>query len=55
VAAVETGRSPRGQELEVSLPGGSLSIRVGERGAPIEMTGPARHVFDGQVELEVEG
>ncbi|HEX6243204.1 MAG TPA: diaminopimelate epimerase [Polyangiales bacterium] len=49
VAAVETGRSPRGSELTVQLPGGPLRIRVGERAAPIEMTGPARRVFDGEV------
>lgn len=52
VAAVETGRSPRGEELQVTLPGGPLRIRVGERAAPIEMTGPARHVFDGQLSLD---
>ena len=51
VAAVETGQSPRGAELLVQLPGGPLRVRVGERGAPIEMTGPARHVFDGEVAL----
>jgi diaminopimelate epimerase len=52
VAAVETGRSPRGEELVVTLPGGPLRIRVGERGQPIEMTGPARHVFAGQLALD---
>lgn len=52
VAAVETGRSPRGEELSVQLPGGPLRIRVGERAAPIEMTGPARHVFDGELRLD---
>jgi diaminopimelate epimerase len=51
VAAVETGQSPRGAQLQVSLAGGPLCIRVGERAAPIEMTGPARHVFDGEVLL----
>lgn len=51
VAAVETGRSPRGAEITVQLPGGPLRIRVGERAAPIEMTGPAVHVFEGEVEL----
>jgi diaminopimelate epimerase len=55
VAAVESGRSPRGEPIDVTLPGGALRIRVGERGAPIEMTGPARHVFDGQLELEAPG
>lgn len=52
VAAVESGRSPRGQELTVKLPGGPLRILVGEHGTPIQMTGPARHVFDGEVALD---
>lgn len=51
VAAVETGRAPRDVPITVRLPGGPLSIRVGAPGAPISMTGPARHVFDGEVEL----
>lgn len=55
VAAVETGQSPRGTELQVMLPGGPLRIRVAEREAPIEMTGPARHVFDGEVTLPGQG
>ncbi len=49
VAAVETGRAPRHRALTVNLPGGPLSIRVGERGTPVEMTGPARRVFEGQI------
>jgi diaminopimelate epimerase len=52
VAAVETGRSPRGRELEVTLPGGPLRIVVPARGEPIQMTGPAVHVFDGELELD---
>lgn len=55
VAAVETGQSPRGVALDVTLPGGPLRIRVTERDAPIEMTGPARHVFDGEVPLTSDG
>lgn len=50
-AAVETGRSRRGAPIEVRLPGGALRIVVGESGAPVHMTGPARHVFDGVVEV----
>ncbi len=46
-AAVETGRIARGRPVEVRLPGGSLAITVGERGAPVRMTGPARRVFRG--------
>lgn len=55
VAAVETGRAERGRPLTVTLPGGPLSIQVGERGSPVLMTGPARHVFDGQVAAPVGG
>ncbi len=50
VAAVETGRVPRHAPIVVRLPGGALSIRVGAPGAPVEMTGPARRVFRGQVD-----
>lgn len=49
VAAVETGRAPRGEDLEVTLPGGALVIRVQAPGEPVRMTGPARHVFSGRV------
>jgi len=51
VAAVETGRAQRGEPIEVRLPGGPLQIRVGARAERISMTGPARHVFDGAIEL----
>ena len=51
VAAVETGRAQRAQPILVKLPGGTLEIRVGERGDRIGMKGPARHVFDGAIEL----
>jgi diaminopimelate epimerase len=51
VAAVETGRAPRQRAIEVHLPGGPLHITVGERGERISMTGPARHVFDGELDL----
>lgn len=50
VAAVETGRAPRDQPLRVELPGGTLTIVVPARGERIMMTGPARHVFDGEIE-----
>jgi diaminopimelate epimerase len=49
IAAVETGRAPRGEPIEVRLPGGALSITVGAPDQPVSMTGPARHVFDGRV------
>lgn len=53
VAAVETGRVPRGEPVTVRLPGGPLRIRVGERDERVQMGGPARHVFDGVIDLDV--
>ena len=41
----------RGAPLEVHLPGGLLTIVVPGAGQRVLMTGPARHVFDGSVEL----
>jgi diaminopimelate epimerase len=37
--------------VEISLPGGSLSIEWAGPGAPVLMTGPALRVFEGQVRL----
>ncbi|MGO2563261.1 MAG: diaminopimelate epimerase, partial [Pseudoalteromonas nigrifaciens] len=37
--------------VQVDLPGGSLQIRWNGEGHPVRMTGPAEHVFDGQVAL----
>lgn len=51
VAAVETGRAPRDEDLRVRLPGGPLTIRVQAAGEPVRMTGPARRVFSGRVSL----
>jgi diaminopimelate epimerase len=51
VAAVEKGRANRHAPITVHLPGGPLTIKVGDPGAPIEMTGPARRVFDGEIDL----
>ena len=51
VAAVETGRAARGADLHVELPGGTLVVRVGAPGARVHMTGPACHVFDGELAL----
>ena len=48
-AAVETGRVERGVPIEVRLPGGVLEIVVGDRGAPVLTTGPARRVFRGEL------
>jgi diaminopimelate epimerase len=51
VAAVETGRARRGTPIEVRLPGGPLTIVVGAPGERLIMTGAAKHVFDGVVEI----
>ena len=51
LAAVETGRAKRGQPIEVRLPGGPLTIVVGAPGERLLMTGAARHVFDGVIEV----
>jgi diaminopimelate epimerase len=51
VAAVETGRAARHVPITVHLPGGPLQIVVPAAGEPISMTGPARFVFEGSVEL----
>ncbi|MFW5875841.1 MAG: diaminopimelate epimerase [Myxococcota bacterium] len=51
VAAVETGRIPRGEPIAVKLPGGTLTITVPAPGEPVRMDGPARHVFDGSMTL----
>ncbi len=50
VAAVETGRAPRGQALSVELPGGALQILVRGVGERLAMTGPAARVFEGSWE-----
>lgn len=49
VAAVETGRIPRGTTVPVRLPGGVLAITVGQPGEPVRMKGPARFVFEGTI------
>ena len=51
VAAVETGRVKRGAPVTVKLPGGALEITVGAPGAPVEMAGPAVHVYEGQTNI----
>ncbi len=40
-----------GDRVRVDLPGGTLQIRWGGEGKPVYMTGPAVHVYDGQVDL----
>jgi len=51
VAAVETQRAPRGKPIQVQLPGGQLTLQVGDPGSPVLMTGPARAVFQGEIQL----
>lgn len=46
--AVAKGWSPAETDVEVTLPGGPLSIRLDRRGHAI-MRGPARHVFSGRL------
>ncbi len=50
-AACRLGFFPLDQPIEVRLPGGPLSIRVTTDFANILMTGPAREVFRGQLDL----
>jgi diaminopimelate epimerase len=52
VAACLTGRAAAGEEIAVSLPGGDLSIRVAQDMSGVVMRGPARHVFDVEIDLE---
>ena len=49
VAAVLSGRSER--ELSVRLRGGVLRIRWPSNDGPVWLTGPAAHVFEGELEI----
>lgn len=51
VAAVETGRAAREEQLTIRLPGGTLLVTVGAPGDSVLMQGPARFVFRGETEL----
>ncbi|MBX3250872.1 MAG: diaminopimelate epimerase [Myxococcales bacterium] len=50
VAAVVTNRAARHVPIPIRLPGGLLELTVGAEGEPVWMRGPARHVFDGELE-----
>jgi len=52
-AAVAIGQiqGKLGQDVKVSLPGGDLKIRWQGQDAVLKMTGPAEHVYDGQIYL----
>ncbi|ARD24024.1 diaminopimelate epimerase [Shewanella japonica] len=39
------------RQVKVDLPGGRLTINWEGEGKPLWMTGPAEHVFDGQIQL----
>lgn len=39
------------KRVRVDLPGGTLSISWDGKGKPLWMTGPAQHVYDGQIQL----
>lgn len=49
-AAVATGRAKRHTPVNVRLPGGAMTIVIGEEGEPARMRGSARHVFDGTLD-----
>ncbi|WP_295884099.1 diaminopimelate epimerase [uncultured Thiohalocapsa sp.] len=52
-AAVVAGRlwGELDAEVAVSLPGGTLVVHWPGAGAPVQMTGPATRVFDGDIDL----
>jgi diaminopimelate epimerase len=51
VAAVLTGKADEGVPVRVNLPGGALEITVLPGFTNVLMTGPAVHVFDGELDL----
>jgi diaminopimelate epimerase len=53
VAACLTGRAQAGREIGVDLLGGRLAITVAPDLTGVTMRGPARLVFDGQIDLAV--
>ncbi len=53
VAACLTGRAEVGRELTVRLPGGPLAITVAADYATVFMRGPARFVFEADLDLDV--
>ncbi len=51
VASARAGLVPRGAPVEVRLPGGALTITVGEDLTRVTMRGPAERAFDGETDL----
>lgn len=52
-AAVVVGQIQKklAKQVTVELPGGKLNIYWKGPGSPVKMTGPAEHVYDGQIQL----
>ncbi|MCU7554725.1 diaminopimelate epimerase [Alteromonas sp. ASW11-19] len=52
-AAVAIGQiqGKLGKDVRVDLPGGNLRVRWPGGDAPLKMTGPAEHIYDGQITL----
>ena len=50
-AAVGQLQGKLGKTVQVDLPGGPLTIAWEGEGRPLYMTGPAEHVYDGQIQL----
>jgi len=50
VAAILNDRCDQESDVRVNLPGGSLTIRVLANMTNVRMTGPALHVFDGELD-----
>ncbi|MCH1921449.1 diaminopimelate epimerase [Shewanella sp. A3A] len=50
-AAVGQLQGKLAKTVQVDLPGGSLTIAWEGEGRPLYMTGPAEHVYDGQIQL----
>jgi diaminopimelate epimerase len=50
-AAVGQLQGKLDKQVRVDLPGGSLVINWDGEGKPLWMTGPAEHVYDGQIQL----
>lgn len=50
-AAAVTGRIPFDQAVQVKLPGGVLELTVHESSLEVDLKGPARQVFKGEISL----
>ncbi len=50
-AVIGMSQGKLAERVRVHLPGGSLQIAWKGPGTPVYMTGPAEHVFDGEIEL----